>query len=101
MTFKGTENSQTENSQVKVRKLSIHTWMKQIILPSIILQFTWLVIDGFIDDYFFYREFSSLPKSLTQAYITHKHTSHWGVGREGGGGGGLHTELCTDWEASS
>ena len=32
---------------------------------------------------------------------SHKNTSHWGVGREGGGGGGLHTKLCTDWEASS
>ena len=37
--------SQTENSQVKVRKVSMHTF-----LPSTTPEFTWLLIDGIMEE---------------------------------------------------
>ena len=48
-TLEQTENSQIENFQVK-EKLAQHANMEQIILSSTVLEFTWLVIDGFMQE---------------------------------------------------
>ena len=61
------------NSQVKLRKISIHTWNRSF-RQQPIFEFTWLVIDGFMEEN---GPASPLPKRKLGHPTTERHQEIW------------------------